>query len=203
MPPRPSKPWVAGSNPAGGVAGRRVAGRLCSVARSMTVAWLVGGSGAEYASAMVVPLVAVELVLVTVCVVAGVLMGRRSHFWARVLLGCMSWPSLVLLVVLVAPGQVAVAVAWLILMATLVVVPALSCQGPDRLPGPSDEDGSGGSGPDRPPASPEPPHGGLPFADADPSRIRLRDHSSPKISYLKRWRSREPERGPVPTPPNE
>ena len=160
--------------------------------------------GAEYAPAMVVILLAaVELALVTVCVLAGFAMGRRSHFWVRVLLGCLSVPSLLLLLALVAPAQIAVALGWLILMAAFIVVPVLSCQGPDSLPGPSDEDYGGGSGPDRPPAFPEPPHGGVPFPDADPSRIRLRDHSSPKIRHLKRSRSREPKPGPVPARPNQ
>jgi hypothetical protein len=44
----------------------------------------------------VVLLVALELGLFTVCVVAGFAMGRRSHFWARVLLGCLAAPALVL-----------------------------------------------------------------------------------------------------------
>jgi hypothetical protein len=164
-------------------------------------AGLVGGSGPSYACGMVL-LVAVELAMVTVCVAAGLAMGRRSHFWARVLLGCLSVPALVLFVALVAP-QVAVALGWLILMAAFIVVPVLSCQSPDSLPGYSDGDDGGGSGPDRPPASPEPPDGGVPLPDADPSRTRLRDHGSPKIRYVTRWRSREPERGPAPAPPNQ
>ncbi len=147
-------------------------------------------------------LVAVELALVTVCVVAGRAMGRRSNFWARVLLGCLSVPALVLSVALVAP-QAAVALAWLMLMAAFIVVPAVSCLGPDSLPGASEEDDGGGSGPDRPPVSPDPPNGGVPLPDADPSRTRLRDHGSPRIRYVTRWRSREPERGPVPAPPNQ
>jgi hypothetical protein len=148
-------------------------------------------------------LVAVELALVAVCVLVMLAVGRRPHFWARVLLGCLSLPSLVLLVVLVAPGQVAVALAWLTLMAAFILVSALSCQGPESLPGRSEEDEGGGWGPDRPPSSPEPPHGGIPLPDADPSPIRRRDHSSPKIRYLERWRSREHKRGPVPAPPNQ
>lgn len=147
-------------------------------------------------------LAAVELALVTVCVVAGLAMGRRSHFWARVSLGCILLPSLVLFVALVAP-QVAVALAWLMLMAAFIVVPVLSCQGPDPRRGPSDLDDGGGSGPDRPPVSPEPPDGGVPLPDADPSRTRLRDHGSPKIRSVTRWRSREPERRRAPVPPKQ
>ncbi len=160
---------------------------------------LVGGSGSSYACGVAL-LVAVELALVTVCVVSGLAMGRRSHFWARVLLGCLLLPSSVLFIVLVAPKRVAVGLAWLMVMAAFIVVPLLSCRGPDRLPGPSDGDDGGGSGPDRPPASPEPPDGGVPLPDADPSRARRRDHGSPKVRYLTRWRSREPERGPAPAP---
>lgn len=145
---------------------------------------------------------AVELALVTVCVVAGLAMGRRSLFWGRMSLGCILLPSLVLFVALVAP-QVAVALAWLTLMAAFIVVPALSLLGPDSHPGPSDGDDGGGSGPDRPPVSPEPPDGGIPLPDADPSRTRLRDHGSPKIRYVTRWRSREPERRHAPVPPNQ
>ena len=83
------------------------------------------------------------------------------------------------------------------------VVPALACQSPDSYPGPSDADDGGGSGPDRPPVSPEPPDGGVPLPDANPSRTRLRDHGSPKIRSVPRWRSREPERRHAPVPPNQ
>ena len=147
-------------------------------------------------------LAAVELALVTVCVLAGLAMGRRSHFWGRVSLGCILLPSLVLFVALVAP-QVALALAWVTLMAAFIVVPALACQSPDSYPGPSDADDGGGSGPDRPPVSPEPPDGGVPLPDANPSRTRLRDHGSPKIRSVPRWRSREPERRHAPVPPNQ
>lgn len=152
---------------------------------------------------MIVLLVAVELALVTVCVVAGLAIGRRSHFWARVLLGCLLLPFSVLFVALVAPNQVAVALAWLILIAAFIIVPAWSCQSSESFPGPSRGEDGGGPGPGRPPAPPEPPDGGVPLPDADPSRTRLRDHGSPKIRYVTRWRSREPERGLAPAPPNQ
>jgi hypothetical protein len=106
------------------------------------------------------------------------------------------------MVVLLA-GQVFVGLAWLMLMAALIVVPVLSAEGRDRLPGPSDGDDGGGSGPDRPNGSSEPPDGGIPLSDADPSRTRLRDHGSPKIRSVTRWRSREPDRGPAPAPRNQ
>jgi hypothetical protein len=97
---------------------------------------------------MIVLLVAVELALVAVCVVSGLAMGRRSHFWARVLLGCLLLPSSVLFLALVAPQQAAVTLAWLILMATFIVVPVLSCQNSEPLPSPS-SDGDDGGGPAR------------------------------------------------------
>ena len=126
--------------------------------------------------------------------------GATIALLASCVAGCLLLPSSVLFVVLVAPERVAVGLAWLMVMAAFIVVPLLSCRGPDRLPGPSDGDDGGGSGPDRPPASPEPPDGGVPLPDADPSRARRRDHGSPKVRYLTRWRAREPERGPAPAP---
>jgi hypothetical protein len=148
-------------------------------------------------------LVVLELALVTVCGVSGLAMGRRSHFWARVLLGCLSLPVSVLFVALVAPERVAFALGLMMVMAAFIVVPVLACQGPDRNPGLSDEDDGGGAGPDRPPASPEPPGGGVLLPDADPSRTRLRDHGSPKVRNVTRWRSREPECEPAAAPPSQ
>jgi hypothetical protein len=146
----------------------------------------------------------VDLFLVAVCVMAGRAGERRSHFWTRVLLGCLSVPSLVLVVVAVAHrGQPAPELALLIVVAAFALVPALCCQSPDSLPGPSDEDDRRGSGPDRPSPSPQPPYGGAPLPDAEPSRVRLRDHGPPKSRYVKRWRLREPEREPAPAPPNQ
>ena len=147
-------------------------------------------------------LVAVEVSLVTVCVVAGFASGRGSTYWSRVFVRCLSVPALVLFAVLVAPEQVAVPLGWVTLITAMLVVPALSCRNVDRPPGPPDENGGGGPGPDPPSGSPEPPRGGVPLPDADPSRVRVRDHSSAKIRYLKRWRERQLERDPVPRPPS-
>ncbi len=99
-------------------------------------------------------LAVVELALVTVCVVCGMVMGRRRYFWARVLLGCLLLPCSVLFVAFVAPGRVAVALAWLMLMVAFIAVPAWSCQSSESLPGPSDTHYGGGSGPSGPPAPP-------------------------------------------------
>jgi hypothetical protein len=156
-------------------------------------------------SKLIVLLFAVEVSFVTVCVVAGFSTGRRART-SRMFVRCLSVPALVLLVVLVAPAQVAVLLAWVALIMAMLVVSALSCVRVGPSQGPSDEDGGGGGGggggpgPDRPSGLPKPPRGGVPLPDADPSRVRVRDHSSPKLPYLKRWREREPEREPGPNP---
>jgi hypothetical protein len=147
---------------------------------------------------MIVVLAVVELALVTVCVLAGHAMGRRSHFWARVLLGCVVLPASIVFVALVAPAHTTAGFAWLMLMAAFIVVPVSLSDGSESPPGPSDEDGGGGSGPDRPPRSPGPSGGGVPLPDADPSRTRLREHGATTgIRRVKRRRSREPEREPA------
>lgn len=152
-------------------------------------------------SKLIVLLFAFEVSFVTVCVVAGFSGGRRSPR-SRMYVRCLWVPVLVLFVVLLAPAQVAVGLAWVTLIVAMLVVPAWSCRRLDPPSGPPDEDGGGGSGPDRPSDLPVPPRGGLPLPDADPSRLRVRDHSSPRIAHLKRWREREPERKPVPGRPN-
>ena len=151
-------------------------------------------------SKLIVVLFAVEVSFVTVCVVAGFSSGRRARK-SRMLARCLWVPAVVLLVVLVAPAQVALGLAWVTLIVAMVVVSAMSCVRLGPSDGPSDEDGGGGSGPDRPPGFPEPPRGGVPLPDADPSRVRVRDHTSPRPPYLTRWREREPERESVPGRP--
>ena len=122
-------------------------------------------------------LAAAECGLVMLSVLAGFAMGRRPHFWARVSVGCVFVPALGLVVALVVPPAVV-----LILIGGLIAVPAWSCQSLDPPPGPSDEGhGRDWSGPDRPPGSPERPRGGVPLPDADPSRIRVRDHTKSKV----------------------
>jgi hypothetical protein len=65
-------------------------------------------------------------------------------------------------------------------------------------PGPSDSDSDegGGRGPRRPPRKPTPPRGGLPLDDAQPARVRLRDHS--RLADRLPSRGRRPAREPVP-----
>ncbi len=64
--------------------------------------------------------------------------------------------------------------------------------------GDSDGDGGGGSGPQpQPPKPPDPPRGGLPLPDAQPARVRIRDHGR---RVLTPRRPRRPAREPVPVP---
>jgi hypothetical protein len=152
-------------------------------------------------SKLIVVMFALEVSFVTVCVVAGFAPGRRPNSRSRVLVRCLSAPGLVLLIVLVAPEQLAVPLGWMTLIIAMFVIPALSCRRLDAPPDSSDEDGGGGgSGPDPPSGSPESPRGGIPLPDADPSRVRVRDHSAPKTRRLKRWREREPGRSPTREP---
>ncbi len=70
--------------------------------------------------------------------------------------------------------------------------------------GDSDSDDSGGGGPRRPPPTPPgPPPGGVPLADAQPARIRVRDGHSfrRRLSVRERRPARDPRRAPVPRAP--
>lgn len=62
----------------------------------------------------------------------------------------------------------------------------------------SDTEGGGGRGPQSgPPKPPDTPRGGLPLPDAQPTRVRLRDHARPALTPQRPRRSaREPERAP-------
>jgi hypothetical protein len=60
--------------------------------------------------------------------------------------------------------------------AAVLILPALR-DSPDIPPRPdSGPDDGWGRGPDGPPKPPDPPRGGIPLLDADPARVRLRDH---------------------------
>jgi hypothetical protein len=64
-----------------------------------------------------------------------------------------------------------------------------------------DDDDGGGRGPRKPPQAPEGPRGGLPLPDADPARVRIRDHRRPAlIRFRARRPAHEPERAPARTP---
>lgn len=65
----------------------------------------------------------------------------------------------------------------------------------------ADDDDGGGRGPDKPPRTPEGPRGGLPLPDADPARVRIRDHRRPAPTRFRARRpAHAPERAPVRTP---
>jgi len=150
-------------------------------------------------SKLVVLLFDLQVSLITVIVAAGFTSSPRPHVRSRMFVRCLTVPALVLFVVLLTPVKVGVPLAWMALTATMLIVPALSCLRIGSSPGPSDDDGGGGSGPDLPPGFPESPRGGVPFPDAGPSRIRVRDHASPRLPKLTRWREREPARESTPT----
>jgi len=81
----------------------------------------------------------------------------------------------------------------------VLMIPALRA-GPDFPPRPdSGTDDGWGYGPPGPMAPPQPPRGGIPLPDAEPARVRLRDHSrlGDRLPARQRRRAREPERTPV------
>src|ERR1700751_1122006 len=63
-------------------------------------------------------------------------------------------------------------------------------------------DDGGGGGPKVPPTRPEPPRGGLPLPDAEPAKIRLREHGTlgERLPRRDPPPRREPDRRPAPTP---
>jgi hypothetical protein len=86
--------------------------------------------------------------------------------------------------------------------AAVLIIPALR-DGPEFPNRPSDpgSDGGWGRGPNPPPTPPEPPRGGIPLLDAEPPRVRLRDHRklTERLPRRERRPAREPERTPVRT----
>jgi hypothetical protein len=79
-----------------------------------------------------------------------------------------------------------------------LIIPALREQ-PGLPPrSDSDSDDGWGRGPGPPPTPPAPPGGGMPLLDAEPARVRLRDHG--KLSDRPRRRERRPAREPDRTP---
>jgi hypothetical protein len=85
----------------------------------------------------------------------------------------------------------------------VLMVPALR-DPPDAPPRPSDggSDDGWGNYPRQPPSPSGGPGGGLPLPDAEPARVRLRDHERLRERLPRRERrpAREPERTPVHTP---
>jgi hypothetical protein len=86
--------------------------------------------------------------------------------------------------------------------AAVLIIPALRDEPgfPPRRSDPGSDDGWG-RGPDRPPAPPTPPRGGIPLPDAEPASVRLRDHRklSDRLPKRERRPAREPDRMPVRT----
>jgi hypothetical protein len=82
----------------------------------------------------------------------------------------------------------------------LLMIPALR-GGPDIPPPQSDpsSEGGGGHGPRRPPLHPETPRGGIPLSDAEPARVRLREHGrlADQLPRRQRRPAHQPERSPV------
>jgi hypothetical protein len=72
---------------------------------------------------------------------------------------------------------------------------------PDRRPD-SDGDDGWGRGPQAPPPPPQSPRGGIPLPDAQPARVRLREHGrlGERMPPRQRRPIREPARRPVRTP---
>lgn len=142
----------------------------------------------------------VDLLLVMVCVMVALSVGRRPHFWPRVFLGCLGLPSVVLSIVLVTTGHLASELACPIIFAALIAVPFAASH---SLEPPSDHrrGDDGGGGPDQPAGPPNSPRGDVPLSDADPSALRVRDHSSPKLPRVSRRREHEHEPAPRPSVP--
>jgi hypothetical protein len=67
--------------------------------------------------------------------------------------------------------------------------------------GTDDDDGGGGRGPRQPPKAPEGPRGGVPLPDAEPARVRIRDHGRPALVRSRPRRAgHEPGHTPARTP---
>ncbi len=160
---------------------------------------------------MLVWLIVFALTFVAVALSAGSSQQRRSHFWVRVGLAFVAMPLLVASVVIAVglvgglpDGAVAALLVLLIFVfvPALFFVPALLYRRSGSSPGScEDDDGGWGPGPDPPLSPPETPRGGLPRPDAEPARIRVRDHTGPEFDrVIPRRPAREPERTPAPLP---
>ena len=106
---------------------------------------------------------------------------------------------LILTVTIVNLGAISESVGQFILLlsmgwffCSLILVPALLFR-PDSSPGPSTDEGGGGSHPPESP-SPDPGAGGIPLPNAEQSSERVRDHVRRKRRWLRRRPVREPER---------
>lgn len=148
----------------------------------------------------VLPLIA--LVPVVTLLAARVCEGkRRPYFRLRVVILCLSMPTVVailtgLALLLPLPEGTDLGLFLLVLLlnfvAPLFVEPILFSIS-DSSSGGSGE--GWGHGPDEPPSGPDRPSGELPLADSEVGSWRLRDHNLPDIGDVRsRRRAREPER---------
>jgi hypothetical protein len=92
---------------------------------------------------------------------------------------------------------------YLCIVFSMLFIPVFFGGGPYKPPGSDSEggeDGGGGGGKRRPQPRPSRPSGGLPLPDAEPARVRLRDHVrlTEKLPRRVRRPAREPEPERVP-----
>ncbi|MDQ6820283.1 MAG: hypothetical protein M3076_08105 [Actinomycetota bacterium] len=86
----------------------------------------------------------------------------------------------------------------LVAVPAMMLAPYLLFRGSGPAPGRSD-DSHGGGGPPQPPSPPSAPRGGIPLQDAEPARVRLRDHARPQgRRALQRRPTRESRPAPIP-----
>jgi hypothetical protein len=144
---------------------------------------------------------AVTVGFVALVVVAGDREHRRPWFALRVLVAAVILPAMAFIAVqggrlgLVPPRAEPIADVLLLglgVPALLMYAPALLYR---RPPGEGGGGGSGGGPEPEPPPRPPGPIGGIPLPDAEPARVRLRDHvgpdwSSPRVSRPQRRRVR-------------
>jgi hypothetical protein len=91
---------------------------------------------------------------------------------------------------------------YLVIVLLLVFLPVLLGRGSSPPEGPdSDSDDGWGKGPGQPRIPPNAPRGGMPLPDADPARMRLRNHDrlTDHTPARDRRPAREPDRRPVRT----
>jgi hypothetical protein len=127
---------------------------------------------------------------------------RQPHFWLRVALLCLFIPAMLAIMVALAVVLQAGAAGGFVLLLVLLSIGALMAvesvlfRTSDSSSGDSDD--SGGRGPGPPPPAPDRPSGGLPLADSEPGRWRVRDHDRPDLAGTPPRRpAREPERQPA------
>jgi hypothetical protein len=110
--------------------------------------------------------------------------------------------AMIALACLVATGNYKIAQPLVLL--TIVLAPALLPRtvlyprlGDPPPPDGADSEGGGGGPRTDPPKPHDAPRGGIPLADAEPARVRVRDHDRPALAPRRPRRpAREPERTP-------